>query len=469
MATRPCSSCGERINPALTCPACGAPGTALSAELSRLEREIAAMSQQDLQLLRERTVLSKKMQAALHQRAILANAADERRRAAAAKQRRPRGRRRTAESVASAATGPAPAGVRPDPAPDPAPGAGAAAPDSRPPGPVPPTGRAPHAVPRQAPSPRTAAAAPVPPPVRPEASWRSVQNIMLGLGALLLAVAAIVFAALAISTFGDVGRVAILAAATTVTLLAPRAVVRRGLRATAETIAAVGLLLVPVTGYALWTVDALRPDAVSDAFYTGLVLLVTAGVSAWYARVTGLIAPRYAAVLALQPVLPLLAYPWVSGPIGWSLVLTAVAAADIVLARLLLTPLAGWPGGAAAAVAAADPDADAARPGAGTAAAAAAGAAHGGGAADGPVDDGAGPGAAGATADADGAARRTGPDPGRPGDADRRVRAGRPEGAPEEPDAVLTAAPRTRAAARPAPPSPAELLWLRDIVWVLHG
>ncbi|HYN95013.1 MAG TPA: hypothetical protein VES42_14285, partial [Pilimelia sp.] len=46
---------------------------------------------------------------------------------------------------------------------------------------------------------------------------------------------------------------------------------------------------------------------------------------------TGLGSPRYATVLALQPVLPLLAYEQLHGPTGWALVLTVVASLDVLL------------------------------------------------------------------------------------------------------------------------------------------
>ncbi|MGY0007986.1 SCO7613 C-terminal domain-containing membrane protein, partial [Micromonospora sp. I033] len=166
----------------------------------------------------------------------------------------------------------------------------------------------------------------------PEASSREVQNIPLGLGALLLGVAAVVFAAVATSSMDALARLGVLLVATVLMLLAPPVLARRGLTSTAETIAAVGLLLVPLAGYALWAVDRIG-GGTSGAAFSGSIFLVTTVVAFGYAYGTGLRAPRFATVLAAQPVLPLLAYERITGPAGWALVLTLVAVADLALAR----------------------------------------------------------------------------------------------------------------------------------------
>ncbi|RLQ04110.1 permease, partial [Micromonospora sp. BL1] len=166
----------------------------------------------------------------------------------------------------------------------------------------------------------------------PEASSREVQNIPLGLGALLLGVAAVVFAAVATSSMDALARLGVLLVATALMLLAPPVLARRGLTSTAETIAAVGLLLVPLAGYALWAVDRIGGGS-SGAAFAGTIFLVTTLVALGYAYGTGLRAPRFATVLAAQPVLPLLAYERITGPVGWALVLTVVAVLDLALAR----------------------------------------------------------------------------------------------------------------------------------------
>jgi hypothetical protein len=162
-----------------------------------------------------------------------------------------------------------------------------------------------------------------------------VQDILLILGALLLAVAAVVFGVVASGVLDPASRAAILLLATVLTLAVPRVVARRGLIATAETVAAVGLLLLPLDGYALWTIDQLGLQALPGTFVAGLVCAATVVVAAVYMTVSGLTVPRFAIVLAIQPVLPLLAYHWISGPAGWALVLAAVATVDAALGGML--------------------------------------------------------------------------------------------------------------------------------------
>lgn len=412
MRAQACPTCGQAADPTRQCPHCGATPGDFAAELAKIEREIAELAKKDVAIQNERATLSKKMQAAMHRRALLANAQDERSRHGVTRPRRP-GRRRPVQTP--------PTQRRPPYAPTGPPRQRTAEPFSDGP-------------------PDPAAAAQPSPAVRPEASTRSVQNILLGLGALLLAVAAVVFAGVAISTLDALSRATILIVATVLTLIAPMPVARRRLTATAETIAAVGLLLLPLAGYALWTVEQLRLHRIPAATYAAVVFAVSALVAFGYARTTGLSAPRYATLLAVQPVLPLFAYDSITGPAGWALVLAGVAAIDVLLARLLPTGLATWAG---------------APPG---------------GHAGGPPWAWAGP----------PTARRAGRAPARPAPD-------RPEGAPEEPDAVLVAAegaepaPAARPDDRPAGPAaapapaavptaaPSTTFWLRDAAWVLHG
>ena len=74
-------------------------------------------------------------------------------------------------------------------------------------------------------------------------------------------------------------RLGILLLATVLMLLAPPVLARRGLTSTAETIAAVGLLLVPLAGYALWAVDRIGTGGASGAVFAGLIFAVTAAVA----------------------------------------------------------------------------------------------------------------------------------------------------------------------------------------------
>ncbi|WP_406037821.1 permease [Micromonospora sp. NBC_00898] len=307
MQTFRCASCGREIKPAVICPHCGADQPQWAEHLAEIERSIAEMKARDAEIAREQRQIAAKMQAALFQRDILAHAGEERVKQAG----RPRRvlRRRPGRRPPTATTG------------------------------------APPGVPRQGTPPPGSDDLPPPPPRStakwldvddpehpPEASSREVQNIPLGLGALLLGVAAVVFAAVATSSMDALARLGVLLVATVLMLLAPPVLARRGLTSTAETIAAVGLLLVPLAGYALWAVDRIGGGS-SGAVFAGSIFLVTTLVAFGYARGTGLRAPRFATVLAAQPVLPLLAYDRITGPAGWALALATVALVDLALAR----------------------------------------------------------------------------------------------------------------------------------------
>nr|BFE76418.1 hypothetical protein GCM10020092_097190 [Actinoplanes digitatis] len=268
-------------------------------ELARIDASIADLKIRDMAAAKERTQIAGKIQAAQFQRDILAHANQQKKRAAktARKVRRRPGETTGAPSWAepgTAHTGPpgeATDGVTTlvdDPPPT-----------ERPALPPPPPRRRPRV-------------APLPPEPDlhlahgPETSSKSVQNILLGLSALVLGVAAIVFAGATSNTFG---RVFILAIATAVALGVAPAISRRGLTSTAETLAAVGLVLLPLTLFALHGSSLFGGAAIPATVFLGVTLLITAVVSFLYAGVTRLAAPRYATVVAVQPVAPLLAYP----------------------------------------------------------------------------------------------------------------------------------------------------------------
>ncbi len=163
--------------------------------------------------------------------------------------------------------------------------------------------RASHAV-----QPPPAPPAPVPAAqAGPETSTASVQTVLLVLGGVLLAVAAVVFTAVAWATFGVAGRAIILATFTAVTLAVPVVLRRRELTATAETVAALALLLVLLDGYAAWTVNLAGVRELAPAAYAALVFAATAVVAAGYQPVSRLAVPWFAALLCAQPVLPLVA------------------------------------------------------------------------------------------------------------------------------------------------------------------
>ncbi|HEX5541144.1 MAG TPA: permease, partial [Micromonospora sp.] len=205
-----CPSCDREIAAAPWCPHCKAEQSRWAEELAEIERSIAEMKAREAALLNEQSSIAAKLQAAVFQRDTLTHA-NQQRLKQTTRTRRPLRHK---------------------------------------PGQQPPPSTPPH-IPRQSPHRSSGddrpppvdtppATAPPRPPERPEATPREVQNVFLGLGALLLGVAAAVYAAVA----DDVTRVAILAAATVLMLGAPPLLAKRGLTATAETIATVGLVLV---------------------------------------------------------------------------------------------------------------------------------------------------------------------------------------------------------------------------------
>jgi hypothetical protein len=156
-----------------------------------------------------------------------------------------------------------------------------------------------------------------PAPVRPEASLLSVQNVLLVLGGLLLGVAAVTFSLVAWTTFGEGGRALILGGGTGVALAVPVVLARRGLADTAETISAVALLLVGLDGFTAWSLGLFGVDEVIAPFgYAGLVCLATAGAAGGYRAMTRLAVPGYVALIAAQPVLPLIAFGALGGQGG---------------------------------------------------------------------------------------------------------------------------------------------------------
>lgn len=177
-------------------------------------------------------------------------------------------------------------------------------------------------------------------PAHPRTEWtpKRTSTTLLGLGGLLLAVAAVVFAAVTYERLGAGGRAAVLLALTVLAGLAvPRARLR-GLPSTAETLAAVMLALAALDAYGLRTLG-LAEDA-SGLRYTAGSAAVLALLSAGYATLVPVRVVRIGCVVLSQlpvPVLLLDASPTSATTALW---LTALAAAD--LAALALLSGRGW-------------------------------------------------------------------------------------------------------------------------------
>ncbi|MEV4658494.1 hypothetical protein [Micromonospora sp. NPDC049301] len=274
----PCPACGAPADLSAGCAGCRRPPDPIAAEVVRLGREVARLGPEVERARRTYAELAARLAATSRRQAELAAI--------------------VRAGVAAPFTGPAPRGpeVRTEPV---AVGAGSPAPGAA------------------------------------EASTRTVQGLLFVLGGLLLGTAAVVFTAVAWASVGVGGRALILAAVTALALAAPLLAVRRGLRGTAETFAAVGLLLVVLDGYAAWSVDLAGVAGWPGSRYAALVGGASAAVAAVYARWSRLTGPWFAALLAVQPVLPLLAVAARPGADGWALVLLGVALVDLaVLAAL---------------------------------------------------------------------------------------------------------------------------------------
>ncbi|MFG2058334.1 SCO7613 C-terminal domain-containing membrane protein [Micromonospora sp. NPDC048930] len=288
----PCPGCGAPADLVAGCRGCGRPPYPPAAEVIRLDREIATLTPQVEQARVTYQDLAGRLGAALARRAELSARTTAPGRGVASDTPSRSGRTRREIPLPRPVAPPAPA--------------------------VPPV--------------------PLPGPGRPggaETSTRAVQGLLFVLGGLLLGTAAVVFTAVAWAAFGVAGRALILLACTALALAAPLLARRRGLAGTAETFAAVGLLLVLLDGYAAWSVDLLGVAGWPGSRYAALVGGIGTAVAAGYARLSRLTVPWFAALLTAQPVLPLAVAAAQPSAAGWALVLTAVALGDLVVVVVL--------------------------------------------------------------------------------------------------------------------------------------
>ncbi|MEW1637981.1 hypothetical protein AB0469_28430 [Streptomyces sp. NPDC093801] len=170
------------------------------------------------------------------------------------------------------------------------------------------------------------------PPAAPFAASAKpgAQNVLLVLGAVLLAVAALAFTLVSWGSLGIGGRGAVLAVVTAAALAAPVALLRRGLRSTAEAVTGVALALTVLDAYALRAVAL--PDG-DGAAYAAWAAAALAGLWAGHAAVVrGLRTAPLAAVGAAQLPLPLAAAAAGADLTGAGWALLATAALDAVLA-----------------------------------------------------------------------------------------------------------------------------------------
>uniref|UniRef100_UPI0013E2BC15 SCO7613 C-terminal domain-containing membrane protein n=1 Tax=Actinacidiphila soli TaxID=2487275 RepID=UPI0013E2BC15 len=178
-----------------------------------------------------------------------------------------------------------------------------------------------------------AAARPVPVPMpvaTREASPRAAQNLLLSLGGVLLAVAAIAFTVVSWGHLGIGGRAVVLGALTAAVVSVPALLVRRALNATGEVVACVGLVLLLLDAYAIWR--AALPG-VDGPRYAAVSIALVSAVWAVYGRlplVRRLALPAPAALLLAQLPLPTMAVAYGSS-YGVGAALVATAALDAVV------------------------------------------------------------------------------------------------------------------------------------------
>ncbi len=179
---------------------------------------------------------------------------------------------------------------------------------------------------------------------RPRAEWsrRSVQNLLLSLGVLLLTLAALIFIAVNWGTLGAGGRVGVLAVVTLSAAAAATVAARRALPATAESVAAltVALLVVDSVGLRLaGLASGAAPATYASAASASIALLVTVWLTQVRLRALGL-----AALLAAELALPLAAETSIAHPAGVAAVYGLEAAALIAFRFHVMTKFDGFAG-----------------------------------------------------------------------------------------------------------------------------
>nr|WSY56335.1 hypothetical protein OG999_43485 [Streptomyces sp. NBC_00886] len=142
----------------------------------------------------------------------------------------------------------------------------------------------------------------MPPPAVPprrEATAPGVQNVLLLLGGILLALAAMAFTLVSWGSLGIAGRALVLGAVTLAALGAPVVLLRRGLRSTAESVAGLGLVLTVLDAYALHEVAFPDGDGVMFAAVASAALAVV-----WTAYGIGTTSLAQRAVLSAELTTP---------------------------------------------------------------------------------------------------------------------------------------------------------------------
>ncbi|WP_280878002.1 SCO7613 C-terminal domain-containing membrane protein [Streptomyces pseudovenezuelae] len=169
-------------------------------------------------------------------------------------------------------------------------------------------------------------------PPRPEASAPRVQNVLLVLGGVLLTIAAIAFTLVSWGHMGIAGRSLVLGAVTLAALGTPVALLKRGLRSTAESVAGLGLALTVLDAYALHEVVFTGTDGTA---YSALAATALAALWTGYGLLSATAALRLSVpsgLLAAQLPLLLWAIAANAGPYGITAALLVTAGLDTIVA-----------------------------------------------------------------------------------------------------------------------------------------
>ena len=163
--------------------------------------------------------------------------------------------------------------------------------------------------------------------------WQ-VQSTLLGLGALLLAVAGVVFAAVTYRSLGVAGRAAVLLGLTAAAGYAPVRLRARGLADSAEAVGAVALVLAVVDA---WSLRRAGVGAGVDlrSYWAVATAVLTAAAAAYDAFVPLRVSRTAAVLLAQLPVLLVLDRAAAS-PAVVAVVVAGLAGADLLVAATLL-------------------------------------------------------------------------------------------------------------------------------------
>ncbi|MEP6760179.1 MAG: hypothetical protein ABJA93_02295 [Sporichthyaceae bacterium] len=182
---------------------------------------------------------------------------------------------------------------------------------------------------------------PVPPTVRtPEWSRRRVQNLLLGLGVLLLAVAAVIFLVVSWGVLGVGGRAAVMSVFTVVAAAGASVAARRGLSATAEAVATLTVGLGLLDAYGARSAGLADLDATAGLpYWAGALALIALAAGAWAVLLPLRSLRLSAAVLGQLPGW-LLALHWSDEAVHPAAVIATVLTIQAVIALAIVL---AWP------------------------------------------------------------------------------------------------------------------------------